>query len=222
LPLPSTTQKRCLTSFRCGQIMYRLSLLVQVHFYTNCDVAETGETRKGKKKPQLVVTYNYKMHGVDKADAFANLYLYKHRKVPPVSLFFAVCFYLTSSQKSWKRAVLFLLLKQAAVNAWLIHSSMQGRESQREFLEKLCSVFSPSSSSIQTSPHIPIPLEKSCLCEHCKRTKKKSYTTFTCQTCKVPLHPKCFGAFHGMTKQGRVLPKRDARGHFQVLLPLST
>jgi hypothetical protein len=42
---------------------------------------EEGKTLKGKVKPQVAVDYNFHMHGVDKADAFANMYLYKHRKV---------------------------------------------------------------------------------------------------------------------------------------------
>jgi hypothetical protein len=53
----------------------------KVHFITNCDNDAVSQTRTGKRKPSLVVHYNFKMHGVDKADAFSNMYLYKHRKV---------------------------------------------------------------------------------------------------------------------------------------------
>lgn len=80
---------------------------------------------------------------------------------------------------SWKRAVLFLLLKQAAVNAWLIYSTLKTAtnkvaSTQREYLESLCQVFAPDPRTFTSKAHIPEKETNPVPCQYCKEIKKKN------------------------------------------------
>jgi hypothetical protein len=125
----------------------------KISFLTNCYSDEPVQHKKADQ-PEVVRKYNMFMHGVDKGDAFANRYLYKHKKL------------------KWTKAVLFLLMKQACVNSWLIFNHHnKANLTQRQYLENLCLSIEPRRHKVvRREQHWVFHTGKKQRCQHCART----------------------------------------------------
>lgn len=150
--------------------------------------SETIKSKKDDSKktiPTVARDYTYNMNCVDRGDAFVNNHFYHHR------------------HKKWNLAALHVLIKLALVNAWILFNNLRGKTTeQRQFLIAVCCQLSHEVPSVQTSistkEHLIIqnPGNNRMKCNYCSTSDDRRRTIYSCNTCKVGLHPDCFAAYH--------------------------
>ena len=190
------------------------------------EVTETTSRKMGvaKKKPECIIDYNTRMHGVDTADQYLVYYPFICKTV------------------QWSKNVFFYLLQCCLFNSYATFSK-NNPNSRKSFLDFMSdntenlihtsgAVSSPSSSSdeLQGSSRTPTPTPTKCApkndspgrldgklknhklvhipptkndktptrkCRVCVQKNIKKETRFLCAQCGVPLHPEgCYKRYH--------------------------
>jgi hypothetical protein len=149
------------------------------NFLTNVGSSTIVQENRERPRPEIVVTYNKYMNGVDKADAACNLYLNKHRR------------------RKWTKTLVFFLLKMMVTHTLRIKNEFrenigQKKWKQRDILiEIIMKLVAGKRNYVNNSSrHYPVSVDnKDCgRCSICKTSNASYY----CMGCKAHLHPKCW------------------------------
>ena len=143
-----------------------------VPFLTSCDIDAGHVTHaRGYQLPTVVRAYRQTSNGVDRCNQLA----------------------LTNRMRTWSAAVRALVMRYAARNAYTASNSLGVRDPEMTRAEfQWCMIKGQFPEVQRCNVHVPIQYTKTWMaCKWCG-----GETNWTCSVCGVPVHVKCFGAFH--------------------------
>lgn len=140
------------------------------------------EEDSDQQLPFLVQDYRVGKSLGDIANASIREYSFRHR------------------QRKWPHAGLTFLLHMAMHNAWILYKNHTGSLNELLDFERRCLRYKVPPSAPETLvsvSHLIVQASDRLNCAYCYRTEHaQSSTKYICQTCNIPLHAKCFAAFH--------------------------
>jgi hypothetical protein len=171
----------------CNRNFYAMTYYdkTKVNLISNVINLNKWITCNSRSLPLGICWYRKWLGGLDHFDRWLNLYLTPHRNI------------------KWTQALLSTLLKIAVNDTHTIAIYMDFettfKDTTIEIINHLSGTHSVRQRETQTKQstgeHFP-EQSKSQDCKHCLESEIRSKTTFKCDTCEVPLHPKCFKPFH--------------------------
>lgn len=151
---------------------------------------QTVNSTNTKKLPLGIYYYRKWFGGLDHFDRWLHLYLFNHRNI------------------KWTEALLNTMLKIAVNNTHIIATYLGFETNLKQTILELIDHLSQSTTlrNDENRPtyqkkktgqgHFPNEISKSKGCVLCQSNGRKSNTSYECDICKVPLHPKCFKEYH--------------------------